>query len=368
MRFMTLPRTFGLVFTALILNATAQAQQPGDYTLEPVVEGIEIPWGMEWLPGGDLLVTERSGRLYRITDNGRTTVQGLPEIDVNGQGGLLDIKAHPDYSDNGWLYITFSSPEGPGEGSNTALMRARLDGNRLMDQEVLYKGETNSTRGQHYGSRIAFDESGDYVFFSIGDRGDHFNTVQDLSRDGGKVYRLHTDGRVPVDNPFVNNADAIHAIYSYGHRNPQGMDRHPETGAIWVSEHGPRGGDEINIVRAGGNYGWPYVGYGINYNGQPLAEVKKRPGVEQPVWYWDPSIAAAGIAFVTSDRYPQLQGHLLVGGLGGNVLELLELYDGRVLRKTSLLTDTGRVRSVRQGPDGHIYLGIEGEGIMRLVP
>lgn len=359
---------FALLFATLMTSAGLQAQQPGDYTLEPVIEGAGIPWGMDWLPDGDLLVTERSGTLYRITDGEPSTIEGLPEIDVNGQGGLLDIKAHPDYADNGWLYITYSSPEGAGEGSNTALMRARLDGDRLVDQEVLYKAETNSTRGQHYGSRIAFDETGEYVFFSIGDRGDHFNTVQDLSRDGGKVYRLHTDGRIPVDNPFVNNADARHAVYSYGHRNPQGMARHPDTGEIWVSEHGPRGGDEINIVRPGRNYGWPYVGYGINYNGQPLAEVKARPGVEQPVWYWDPSIATAGIAFVTSDRYPELQGHLLVGGLGGNVLELLELHEGRVLRKTSLLTDTGRVRSIAEGPDGYIHLGIEDEGIMRLVP
>ncbi|MGM0633495.1 MAG: PQQ-dependent sugar dehydrogenase [Pseudomonadota bacterium] len=361
-------KPFTLLLASVSLSGMLHAQQNGDYTLEPLVEGVGIPWGMEWLPNGDLLVTERAGTLYRIVDGEPSTIDGLPEIHVNGQGGLLDIKAHPDHADNGWLYITFSSPEGDGAGSNTALMRARLDGNTLVDQEVLYKGETNSTRGQHYGSRIAFDETGEYVFFSIGDRGDHFNVVQDLSRDGGKVYRLHADGRVPTDNPFVNNADARHAIYSYGHRNPQGMDRHPETGEIWVSEHGPRGGDEINIVRPGTNYGWPYVGYGINYNGEPLAEVKTRPGIQQPVWYWDPSIATAGIAFVTSDRYPELQGHLLVGGLGGNVLELLELHDGRVLRKTSLLTDTGRVRSVAQGPDGYIYLGIEDEGIMRLVP
>ncbi|MEX1197630.1 MAG: PQQ-dependent sugar dehydrogenase [Pseudohongiellaceae bacterium] len=368
MKSLKLPNMLALLSMTLLMNSTLQAQEAGDYSLEPLIEGAGIPWGMDWLPDGDLLVTERSGTLYRVNDGESSIIDGLPGIHVNGQGGLLDIKAHPHYADNGWLYITFSSPEGTGSGSNTALMRARLDGNRLVEQEVLYKGETNTDRGQHYGSRIAFDETGAYVYFSIGDRGDHFNTVQDLSMDGGKVYRLHADGRIPADNPFVHNADAKHAIYSYGHRNPQGMDRHPETGEIWVSEHGPRGGDEINIVQPGANYGWPYVGYGINYNGEPLAEVKKRPGIEQPVWYWDPSIATAGIAFVTSDRYPELQGHLLVGGLGGNVLELLELHEERVLRKTSLLTDTGRVRSIQQGPDGYIYLGIEDEGIMRLVP
>lgn len=368
---MKCPKTlklYMLTLAAALLGGTLQAQQPGDYSLEPVAGGIEIPWGMEWLPGGDMLVTERSGTLFRISDDSRSAIEGLPEIHVNGQGGLLDIRAHPDYEENGWLYLTLSSPEGAGEGSNTALIRARLEGDRLVDGEVLYKGEPNTTRGQHYGSRIAFDESGEYVYFSIGDRGDHFNTVQDLTRDGGKIYRLHADGRIPEDNPFVHDEDAKQAAYSYGHRNPQGMDRHPETGEIWVSEHGPRGGDEINIIRAGNNYGWPYVGYGINYNGEPLAETERRPGTEQPVWYWEPSIATAGIAFVTSDRYPELQGHLLVGGLDGNVLELLELHDGRVLRKTSLLTDTGRVRSIRQGPDGYLYLGIEEEGIMRLEP
>ena len=360
------PMLFALAM--LMASTGLQAQQPDDYRLTEVAGDIGVPWGIEWLPGGDMLVTERDGTLYRFRNGERSEIGNLPEIHVNGQGGLLDVRAHPDHADNGWLYLTYSSPAGSGSGSNTALMRARLDGDRLVEREVLYKGSPNTERGQHYGSRIAFDETGEYVFFSIGDRGDHFNTVQDLSMDGGKVYRLHADGRVPEDNPFVHDPDAIHAIYSYGHRNPQGMARHPETGAIWVSEHGPRGGDEINIVQPGDNYGWPYVGYGINYNGQPLAEVKQRPGIRQPVWYWDPSIATAGIDFVTSGRYPELQGHLLVGGLGGNVLELLELHDGRVLRKTSLLTDAGRIRTVRQGPDGYVYLGIEDRGIFRLEP
>lgn len=351
---------------ALLVSGSVQAQLAG-YTLETAVEGIEIPWGMVWLPDGDMLVTDRGGQVYRVSDGQLSEIDGVPEVHVNGQGGLLDIHLHPEYEDNGWLYITYSSLEGPGEGSNTALMRARLEDGSLTQKEVLYKGEENSDRGQHYGGRIAFDEDG-YLYFSIGDRGAHFENVQDLSRDGGKVYRLHDDGEIPVDNPFLHLSDAKHAIYSYGHRNPQGMDLHPETGEIWVSEHGPRGGDEINIVRPGDNYGWPYIGYGINYNGEPLAEAEVRGGMEQPVWYWEPSIAVAGIEFVTSDTYPDLQGHLLAGALAGNQVQLLEIYDNRVIRNFTILEDIGRVRNIHQGPDGYVYLGIEGEGIMRLIP
>ncbi len=361
---------FWTAIAAALLSGGAHAQMDG-YTLETAVattaEDVEVVWGMDWLPSGDILLTSRDAELLRAGGGQLQTIEGLPEIHVNGQGGLLDVHLHPEYADNGWLYITYSSPEGPGEGSNTALMRARLDGDTLTDQEVLYKGAENSTRGQHYGSRIAFDEQG-YLYFSIGDRGAHFENVQDLSRDGGKIYRLHDDGSVPEDNPFVHREDANHAIYSYGHRNPQGMDRNPQTGDIWISEHGPMGGDEINIVQPGQNFGWPYVGYGINYNGEPLAETEVRPGTVQPIWYWEPSIATAGIEFVTSDRYPDLQGHLLVGALGGQQVQLLETHDNRIIRNYTILEDVGRVRQIRQGPDGYVYLSIEGEGLMRLSP
>lgn len=357
--------SYALSFSAV---HSAQAQGLPAFTLETVTSDIQMPWGMTWLPEGDMLVTDRNGEIFRVR-NGQVgdPLGGVPEVHTNGQGGLLDIVAHPDYADNGWLYISYSSEDGDGEGSNTAIMRARLDGNRLVDQEVLYKGAENSMRGQHYGGRMIFDNDG-YLYFSIGDRGDHFTNVQDLSRDGGKIYRLNDDGSVPADNPFVDQDNAKAAIWSYGHRNPQGIDINPVTGQVWASEHGPRGGDEINIAEAGNNYGWPYVGYGINYNGEPLAESTQGEGVEQPIWYWDPSIAVAGIAFVTSDRYPELQNHLLVGALRATKLELLEIHDDRVLRRTDLLTDIGRVRAVRQGPDGYVYLGIEGQGIKRLVP
>lgn len=368
--------TFGASTAALALSLTLisaahaqpQLQPIPEFILQDVITDIQMPWGMVWLPNGDMLVTERTGNLYRVS-NGQTgePIAGLPEIHVNGQGGLLDIVLHPDYERNGWLYISFSDPSGQGEGSNTTIIRAKLDGNRLTSQEAIYTADINSTRGQHYGGRLVFDNDG-YLFFSIGDRGDHFTNVQDLGRDGGKIYRLHDDGRVPSDNPFVDNASAKSAVWSYGHRNPQGIGIHPLTGEVWASEHGPRGGDEINIARAGLNYGWPVIGYGINYNGEPLAQNTKADGMEQPIWYWNPSIAVAGMTFVTSDRYPELNNDLLVGGLAGSKLVWLELHDDRVIRSTDLLTDIGRVRAVSQGPDGYIYLGIEGSGIQRLVP
>lgn len=366
----TLTKLAASAALSLSLVSFTQAQGLPDFTTQTVTSEINMPWGMVWLPNADMLVTARTGELHRVS-NGQVSdpIAGLPDIHVNGQGGLLDIVLHPQYQSNGWIYISFSDPAGEGEGSNTSIIRGKLDGNRLVDQQVIYRGDINTPRGQHYGGRMIFDNAG-YLFFAIGDRGDHFVTVQDLSRDGGKIYRINDDGSIPADNPFVNTANALPAIWSYGHRNPQGIDIHPLTGEIWASEHGPRGGDEINIARAGLNYGWPNVGYGINYNGQPLAERTHAEGVEQPIWYWDPSIATSGIAFVTSDRYPELKNHLLVGGLRGSKLELLEIYDNRVIRSTDLLVGeaAGRIRDVRQGPDGYIYLGIEGEGIKRLIP
>jgi glucose/arabinose dehydrogenase len=360
--------TLGSCALLLSVSSNTLAQGLPEFTLETINSDISMPWGMAWLPGGDMLVTDRNGEIFRVS-NGETgdPLGGVPEVHTNGQGGLLDIVLHPDYATTGWIYLSYASEEGVGEGSNTAIIRAKLDGNRLTDHETLYKGAENSMRGQHYGGRMIFDNDG-YLYFSIGDRGDHFTNVQDLSRDGGKIYRLNDDGSVPSDNPFVDQDNAHSAIWSYGHRNPQGIDINPVTGQVWASEHGPRGGDEINIAEAGKNYGWPYVGYGINYNGEPLAEATSGEGIEQPIWYWDPSIAVAGIAFVTSDRYPELQNHLLVGALRATKLELLEIHDDRVLRRTDLLTDIGRVRAVSQGPDGYVYLGIDGEGIKRLVP
>jgi glucose/arabinose dehydrogenase len=343
-----------------------------EYTIETVVDEVDVPWGMTRLPSGEMLITERGGNLY-IYNGGSLSepVEGVPEVWANGQGGLLDIALHPNYEENGWIYMTYSSPEGEGEGANTALMRARLndDHTALTDQEVLYKAEPNSTRGQHFGSRISFDPEG-YVYFSIGDRGNRDVNPQDITRDAGKIYRLHDDGTIPDDNPFVGEEGAKEAIFSYGHRNPQGMDTHPETGQIWTHEHGPRGGDEVNIIEAGKNYGWPEISFGINYDGTEFTEDTARAGMEQPIWYWDPSNAPSGMVFVTSDKYPEWQGDLLVGSLKFGYLVRCDV-DGNDIVGDEILFDEEfeRIRDVRQGPDGYIYVGTEDDnGIARIVP
>ena len=340
------------------------------YTLETVTNEVPVPWGMTWLPDGQVLVTDRSGELYLFNEDFESprTLDGLPEIWASGQGGLMDINLHPDYEDNGWIYITYSSPEG-GDGANTALMRARLNGDRssLIDKEVLYKAEPNSRRGQHFGSRIVFDNEG-YVYFGIGDRGNRDVNPQDVTRDNGKVYRLHDDGRIPDDNPFVGK-EGLDAIFAYGIRNPQGMDLHPETGELWEHEHGPRGGDEINIIRAGNNYGWPEICFCIDYDGSEITPDTAKAGMEQPEWYWDPSIAPSGMTFVTSDRYPEWQGDLLVGSLKFGYVVLADVENGEVVGDKILFEDIGRVREISQGPDGYIYVGTEtGNGIVRIVP
>lgn len=337
------------------------------FDLQPVVEGLNIPWGMAFLPDGSLLVTEKEGNLIHVKNNSKTIIKGVPEVYLRGQGGLLDIALHPNYKDNGWIYLTYALADGQGSGGNTALMRAKIDNNTLVSHELLYKATPNTTKGVHFGSRITFDNDG-YLYFSIGDRGDHDLNPQDLSRDGGKIYRLHDDGQIPVDNPFFNTSDAKKAVYSYGHRNPQGMIKHPETGAIWTHEHGPKGGDEINIIKKGKNYGWPIITYGINYSGTPITDVTEMEGMEQPLYYWVPSIAPSGMAFVTSSVYPQWKGSLLVGSLSFQYLERLEIKDNKVVSREKLLVDIGRVRNVVQGPDGYIYVAIEGTGIVKLVP
>lgn len=342
-----------------------EAESSEKYSYEMVVEGLKIPWGFTFLPDGSILITEKSGEIIHFKDGKKTNVQGAPEVYNRGQGGLLDVVLHPDYESNGWIYFTYSSKEGEGDGGNTALMRAKLEGNQLTNKEVLYKASPNTTKGQHFGSRIAFDKEG-HLYFSSGDRGARDVNPQDITRDNGKVYRLNDDGSIPSDNPFVGKPNAVEAIYSYGHRNPQGMIFNPETGEIWVHEHGPKGGDEINVVKKGANYGWPVVTYGENYSGTPITDERSRPGMEDPIFYWLPSIAPSGFAYITSDKFPELKGDLLVGSLKFQYLELLDLDGKKINKRTKLLEDSGRMRDVRQGPDGNIYVAIEGKGIAKL--
>ena len=337
------------------------------YGYETIVADLINPWGMAFLPDGSLLITEKSGELIHFKDGVKQEISGVPEVYNRGQGGLLDIQLSPNYAEDGFIYITYSSTQGDGKGGNTALMRAKLSGTTLTDQEVLYKATPNTTKGQHWGSRIVFDDAG-HVFFTAGERGERDINPQDISRDNGKVYRLNLDGSIPADNPFVNTADAKVAIWSYGHRNPQGMIVNPETNEIWVHEHGPRGGDEINVIKKGANYGWPVITYGINYSGTEITDETQKEGMEQPLYYWVPSIAPSGMAFVSSDTYPELKGNILVGSLKFVYLEALYLNDANeVIKREKLLDGIGRVRNVIEGPDGFIYVGVEGVGIVKLV-
>ncbi|GAL79853.1 PQQ-dependent oxidoreductase [Algibacter lectus] len=371
-------KQFHILYTILALSLSACAQQSEskikaeppvalNYTTEVVVPDLNIPWGMVFLPDGSMLITEKAGELIHFKNGTKTNISGLPEVYLRGQGGLLDIEIHPDYANNGWIYITYASAEGEGDGGNTALMRGKLKNNAFVEKQLLYKAGPNTKKGQHFGSRIEFDNDG-YLYFSIGERGNRDENPQDITRDCGKIYRLNDDGSIPTDNPFVNTPNAKTAIYSYGHRNPQGMAIHPETGAIWVNEHGPKGGDEINIIAKGKNYGWPVISYGVNYSGTAFTEITEKEGMEQPLFYWVPSIAPSGMAFVTSDKYPDWKNNILVGSLKFQYLERLVLENNKVVKREELFKDIGRVRNVIQGPDGYIYAAAEGTGIVKIIP
>ncbi|MGC1632275.1 MAG: PQQ-dependent sugar dehydrogenase [Gelidibacter sp.] len=351
------------------LTSCAQDKNPinTNHSYDLVVSDLSIPWGIAFLPDNSMLINEKEGKMICFKDGVKTEVQGVPKVYNRGQGGLLDVALHPNYKENGWIYFTYASSEGEDEGGHTALMRAKLDDNTLVNKELLYKATPNTTKGEHFGSRIVFDNDG-YLYFTIGERGNRDENPQDITRDGGKVYRLNDDGSIPNDNPFVNQAHAKKAIYSYGHRNPQGMVVNPDTGQIWVHEHGPKGGDEINIIKKGANYGWPVISYGVNYSGTKFTDITEKEGMEQPIHYWDPSIAPSGMAFITSDKYPGWKGNLLVGSLKFSYMDKVVLDDENVVREERLLDGLGRVRTILQGPDGYIYVGIENLGIVKLLP
>lgn len=337
-----------------------------EFEIQNVVTGLDIPWGMAFLPNGNVLITERGGTL-RIVKDGELQeepIAGVPEVWANGQGGLLDVTLHPDYEENGWIYMSYSKP-GEG-GANTAIIRGKLSNNTFTEVEELFAAEPFTDKGQHFGSRIVFDPDG-YMFFSVGDRGE-MDRAQDINTSNGKVYRLHDDGRIPEDNPFVGR-DGKDEAYNYGHRNPQGMDVHPETGKVWTHEHGPRGGDEINIEEAGLNYGWPEISYGINYDGTVLTEFTEKEGMEQPVHYYDPSIAPSGMTFVTGDTYPGWEGNLMIGALRFQLLSRVVLDGDEFVREERLVEEIGRIRDVVQAPDGYIYFANESDGIIhRILP
>lgn len=338
-----------------------------EFTVQRLYEGFTSPWGMAWLPDGRLLVTEKSGEILVFKDDKFTgeKLSGVPQVLNQGQGGLLDIKLHPDYKSNGWIYISYSKPvEG---GSTTAIARFKLEGNQIKEFKDLFLAKPFIDATFHYGSRIVFDKD-NYMFFSSGERGT-LPKVQELSNDHGKIHRLHDDGRVPEDNPFVNQAGAKASIWSYGHRNPQGMSYDAENNIVWAMEHGPKGGDELNYVQKGKNYGWPKTSYGINYDGTILTPDKELEGIENPVHYWDPSIAPCGMTMVTSDRYPDWKGNILAGALAHKHIVRVKLSGTKYMGEEKLLQDTARFRSVAQSPDGYIYAITEGPGLLlKLVP
>ena len=337
-----------------------------NYTTKIIVPELDIPWGMAFLQDGSILITEKTGKLIHFKNGNKTNIKGIPNVYVRGQGGLLDIKLHPNYNKNGWIYLALSSPKGDDNGGNTALIRGKLKNNTLTEIEWLYKATPNTKKGHHWGSRIAFDNDG-YLYFSIGDRGNRDVNPQDITIDCGKIYRLNDDGSIPKDNPFVNISNAKTAIYSYGHRNPQGMAKNPFTGDIWTNEHGPKGGDEINIIKKGKNYGWPVISYGINYSGTSFTDITKKEGMMQPLFYWTPSIAPSGMTIVSSEKYPDWKGNILVGSLKFQYLERLILKNNRVIKREKLFENIGRVRNVIQAPDGFIYVAIEGKGIFKII-
>ena len=356
-----------------------QASEHHAFRIVTVVEGLENPWSIAFLPDGDMLVTERPGRLRRISGGvlQPEPIAGVPQVWARGQGGLLDVVLHPDFATNRLVYLSFSKPDADGSQATTAVVRGRLEGDRLAGVQEIFEAKAWSRGGNHFGSRLAFDRQ-DFLFVTVGDRGANpdlataeRHPAQDLSNHQGTVVRLHDDGRVPQDNPFVNRPGALPEIWSYGHRNLQGLAFHPGTGDLWENEHGPQGGDELNLVQRGRNYGWPIIGYGLQYGGSVIHQGTSRAGLEQPAHYWVPSIATSGLMIYTGDAFPAWKGSAFVGGLAGQQLARLTLDGQRVTGEETLMCGIGRVRDIRQGPDGFIYIAFDSRGgasIVRLEP
>ncbi|SKB36941.1 Glucose/arabinose dehydrogenase, beta-propeller fold [Parapedobacter luteus] len=341
--------------------------EKASFRIDTLRTGLENPWGMVWLPDGRVLVTERKGEILALgNDPGKTEkLKGFPEVYERGQGGLMDIQLHPYYAKNGWIYVTYARPGK--EGGSTTLARFRLTGNEIIDFEALYQTTPLSTSGVHFGSRIVFDEAG-YLYFSTGERGIKAN-AQDLTNDMGKIHRLHDDGRIPSDNPFIDHPAAKPSIWSYGHRNIQGMAYDPVNRILYATEHGPRGGDELNIIEKGKNYGWPIITYGIDYSGAIISELTTKEGMEQPIHYWTPSIATCGLLYYTGNRYTDWQGNLFSGALAQTHIARIEVTNGIYKHEERLLAGIGRVRHIAQDTDGFITVLTEGPGILlKLVP
>jgi len=358
MNFRALPALTGLIVS---LIACAQPvdmvkSDEHEFRVVRVVEGLQYPWGLAFLPDGRMLVTEREGRL-RIIKDGKLDPQpvaGLPEITLHGQGGLLDVALHPRFTENSLVYLAYAARGSDGVGTEVA--RGKLVGNRLENVQVIFRQQPKGSTGNHFGSRLVFDRAG-LLYITLGDRGE-MERAQKPGDHAGSVIRLHDDGRVPADNPFVGKAGWKPEKYTLGNRNIQGAALHPQTGMLWTHEHGPRGGDEVNVIRAGTNYGWPVITYGVNYGTRTrIGEGTAKAGMAQPLHYWVPSIAPSGMAFYSGDKFPRWRGDLFVGALKDEMLVRLKLDGEKVVREERLLKGRlGRIRDVRVGPDGYIYL------------
>ena len=345
----------GWASSAIAADSERFASQAGPLSVTTVAAGLEHPWGMAFLPDGSMLVTERPGRLRVVDAAGEVLppVAGVPEVYTNGQGGLLDVALDPDFAANQIIYLSYAEPGGAGGG--TAVARARFTGDRLEQLQVIFRQAPKLDSGHHFGSRLVFLKDGTLII-TLGDR-NRREFIPDMKAQIGKLVRINRDGSIPADNPFLGQDGYAPEIYSLGHRNVQGATLNPETGQLWTAEHGARGGDEINAPRPGRNYGWPVISYGREYSGAQIGEGTAKPGLEQPVYYWDPSIAPSGMTFYTGDKFPAWRGNLFVGALKFKMLVRLTIEGERVVAEERLLEGLGeRIRDVVQGPDGYLYL------------
>lgn len=337
-----------------------------DLKLELITDELEIPWGMDFLDNGDIIVTEKNGLIFRIDKNDKLIkIEGGPKSTETGQGGLLDVQLHPNFIENRWIYFSYNKKKN--NKFTTAVSRFEFHNDNLKNEKLIFEALPYSNKRLHFGSRLEFDKEG-YLYITVGDRGSRDINPQDLSRHAGKVHRIYDNGDIPKDNPFYDKKNAIKSIFSYGHRNPQGMILNPFTNEIWTHEHGPRGGDEINIINKGLNYGWPVITYGINYSGTIITNEKKKEGMEQPLHYWVPSIAPSGMVFVEGSLYPSLNGNLLIGSLKFEYLHLCIMKGSEVISEHRLFEDM-RVRNVKQRSDGYIFFSVEEPGrIYKILP
>jgi glucose/arabinose dehydrogenase len=337
-------------------------------TTRTIITGHEIIWGMDFLPNGDLIFTEKQGKIYLRSGETITELSGFPAVLAYGQGGLLDVKVHPDYSNNGWIYASFSAIN-PDGGGLLKLIRFKLSNNQVQNIEIIFSSVGSNTWYGHYGSRIVFDKD-NYIFLAVGEGGPRSyggpttdnNNAQDGKVSWGKIHRIKDDGTIPDDNPVISGNAGPTSVYSYGHRNPQGLAFHPETQELWETEHGPRGGDEVNIIKKGANFGWPVYSIGINYDGTPISTGHTASGITEPLYTWTPSIGVCGIAFLTSEKFKSWKGNLLATGLASQELYRCVVEGNRITSEEVILSDFGRVRHVVQAPDGSIYVSVENPG------